>query len=120
MSSKDAIMKPKIADQILQRLQGFTQALEKNESIAKRFTCHKIVLNLRPKPYTAEMVKTTRALLSASQRVFAQILGTSVRTVRAWEQGINPPQPMACRFMDEIRQNPSYWLDRLKKAIVAK
>lgn len=113
-------MKPSVADRILQRLQGFKEALENKETIGKRFTCHKIVLNLHPKQYTPDMVKQTRKLLGASQMIFAQLLGVSLGTVRSWEQGENPPKPIACRFMDEIARNPRYWLDRLKKSAVAK
>jgi len=66
------------------------------------------------------MVRRTRGLLRASQAVFARFLGVSVKTVRAWEQGFNVPSDMACRFMDEIRRDPSYWLRRLRSAIVAR
>ncbi len=113
-------MKASVADRILHRLQGFKEALETKETIGKRFTCHKIVLDLQPKQYTPEMVRQTRRVLGASQKIFAQLLGVSLGTVRSWEQGENPPKPIACRFMDEIRQNPGYWLDRLKKSAVAK
>jgi putative transcriptional regulator len=116
----DEKMKPSVADRILQRLQGFTEALEKGETIAKRFTCHKILLDLKPQLYPPEKVKETRKLLGASQKIFAQLLGVSVRTVHSWEQGINPPKDMACRFMDEIRINPRYWKKRLLESAVAK
>jgi putative transcriptional regulator len=117
---KERTMKPSVADRILQRLQGFKNALEKKETIGQRFTCHKVVLDLQPKQYTPEMVKRTRKLLGASQKIFAQLLGVSLGTVRSWEQGENPPKPIACRFMDEISRNPRYWLERLQKSAVAK
>jgi putative transcriptional regulator len=66
------------------------------------------------------LVKQTRALLGASQAVFANFLGVSVKTVRAWEQGVNTPSAMACRFMDEIRRDPKHWIARLSEAAVAR
>ena len=42
-------MKPYVADRILQRLLGIKDALENKETIGKRFTCHKVALNLQPK-----------------------------------------------------------------------
>lgn len=113
-------MKASVADRILQRLEGFTEALEKGEVIQKRFTCRRIELDLKPIPYEPEAVKKIRGLLGASQTVFARLLGVSVRTVRSWEQGINSPSDMACRFMDEIQRNPKYWIARLKEAAVPK
>lgn len=112
--------KPSVAERIVDRLQGFTELLEKNERISAKFTCRRIILNLQPTSYNAHLVKKTRELLGASQALFAQFLGVSPKTVRAWEQGQNVPSDMACRFMDEIRRNPKYWLDRLKQAVQAK
>jgi len=77
-------------------------------------------LDLRPTAYSPELVKATRKSLRASQKVFAELLGVSVKTVCAWEQGINTPQDVACRFMDEIRHDPSYWLKRIKESAIVK
>lgn len=106
-------MKSSVADRIVQKLQGFADALEKKEAISERFICRKVELDLRREPYDPKRVKKTRQLLRASQTVFAFFLGVSVRTVRAWEQGNNTPSGVACRFMDEIRHNPNYWIERL-------
>ena len=113
-------MIPTVATRIKQRLEEFTQALESGETIQDKFTCRRIELNLKPKPYDPRAVKETRKLLKASQMVFAMFLGTSVKTIQAWEQGTGTPNKMACRFMDEIRRNPSYWLDRLNQSVVLK
>ena len=108
--------KPSVADRIIQSLQEFTEALEKGEDLSKRFTVRTYRLNLAPKLYDAKKVKNTRKLLEASQAVFAQLLGVSVKTVRSWEQGVNTPNGMACRFLDEIQRNPTYWIKRLEEA----
>jgi putative transcriptional regulator len=112
--------KASVADRIVRGLKEFAEALDNEEPISERFTCRTIVLKLRPAQYDAAMVQKTRELLGASQAVFAQFLGVSTRTVHAWEQEINTPSEMASRFMDEIRRDPRYWQERLKRAAVAK
>ena len=113
---------PKLSfgQQIIQGLQEFTEALEKGEDITKKFRCHTICLDLAPQPYNAKKVKYVRNLLEASQTIFARLLGVSVKTVRSWEQGINTPSGMACRFMDEIQRDPQYWIKRLQQTVVVK
>src|SRR5579872_1643066 len=113
-------MKSSVGSRIVERLKGFTEALESNHVISERFTCHKVHLDLKPTRYSPELVKRTRKLLGVSQALFARFIGTSPQTIRAWEQGINVPNDMACRFMDEIRQEPAYWLARLRKLVVSK
>jgi putative transcriptional regulator len=110
----------KIGKEILQGLGEFVESLEKNEKLGDRFTCRQIELNLQPETYSPAMVKKTRAKLGLSQSLFAQFLGISRKTVSAWEQGINTPNDMACRFMDEIRRNPKYWIERFRESARAK
>ncbi|HEX3657415.1 MAG TPA: hypothetical protein VHV55_16615 [Pirellulales bacterium] len=97
-------------------LEGFLADLKGDKPIEKKYTCRRVVLDLVPQPYTVARVKATRQLLNASQGLFAQFLGVSVKAVRAWEQGRTPGE-MACRFMDEIRHNPEYWRSRLQESI---
>jgi putative transcriptional regulator len=107
-----------VEEELLEGLADFTDALKKGE-VLKRLTCRQIKLHLVPTEYSPELVKKTRKTLGVSQALFARFLGISPKTVRAWEQGINPPHPMACRFMDEIRQNPEHWKRRFQALIVA-
>lgn len=113
-------MKESVESRISFRLKGFVEALKSDVAIDERFTCRTFVLDLEPTPYNPKHVKATRKLLNASQGLFAQFLGVSVKTVRAWEQGANAPSDMACRFMDEIRRNPEYWRGRLRESIKVK
>ena len=83
----------------------------------EKFTCRKVTLDLQAVSYNPETVKATRSLLAASQALFAQFLGVSVKTVRGWEQGKLRTGSMACRFMDEIQRNPEYWRQRLRESI---
>lgn len=112
--------KPRIASQVIQGLEEFAESLEKKERIGDKFTCRVVELDLGQTTCDPHTVRQTRKLLHASQGVFARFLGVSVKTVRAWEQGVNTPSDMACRFMDEIRRDPPYWLRRSKAAIVAR
>jgi putative transcriptional regulator len=106
-------MKPNLEDRIVQGLESFADALEKGEDVTKRFTRRKVVLNLEPRPYDPELVKETRRLMGMSQAMFAQFLGVSVQAVQKWEQGRGKPEPIACRFMDEIRTDPDHWRRRV-------
>src|SRR5213596_2995558 len=94
--------KPRIGQIMVERLRSYVHALERGEDITKRFTCRRVEVTVTPAMFTPDIIKDTRRLLRASQAVFARFLGVSVQTVRAWEQGVNPPSDMACRFLDEI------------------
>jgi len=114
-------MNPTVADRIRERLEGFTRDLENGKVIQDKYTCRKVEFCLKPKPYNPEAVKRTRKLLRASQKVFAMFLGTSVKTVQAWEQGVGaPPNKMACRFMDEILRDPAQWQQRVRECMTAR
>ena len=105
-------MKPSAEEKIISGLEGFADALEAGKDITREFTCRKVVLNLQPTCYTADLVRDVRKQLGLSQALFSQFLGVSTSTVQAWEQGEKTPKEIACRFMDEIRQDPSYWRKR--------
>jgi putative transcriptional regulator len=112
--------KRSVGSRIIERLEGFKNALKSGQKISERFTCRKVVLDLEPSTYGPEQVKQTQELLNASQALFAKFLGISVSTVRAWEHGTNVPSAMACRFLDEIRRDPQHWIERLQSAVVYK
>ena len=107
-------------EKVLSRLKNFSSDLESKEAISKKYNCRKVKLDLKPTDYSPELVKATRQILEASQSIFASFLGVSVGTVQSWEQGENPPHPMACRFMDEIRYDPERWKERIKELVVPK
>jgi DNA-binding transcriptional regulator YiaG len=112
LTTKEQTVKTTKGEEIVRRLQAFTKALK--EKNTDEYTCQTVTLNLKPTPYGRKQVKETRKVLRASQSVFARVLGVSVKTVRAWEQGFNTPSDMACRFMDEIRAKPEYWRSRMR------
>ncbi|MEX2187634.1 MAG: hypothetical protein WD875_12600 [Pirellulales bacterium] len=103
-------------------IEGFGELaddLKRGDSLAKKYTCHRLVLDLRPSDYGPEEVQATRRILKASQSLFAQFLGVSPKTVRGWESG-KRVGGMASRFLDEIRRDPEYWRGRLREAAKAK
>ncbi len=102
-----------LGQEIIDSLSEFKAVLASGEPIASKFTVRRIELDLKLRKYKARDVRATRELLDASQAIFAQFLGVSVQTVRAWEQGDKTPRDVASRFMDEIRRDPEYWRKRL-------
>ena len=120
MKHKSANRAESVGLRIIDRLQEFTETLEGDQAIDERFTCRTIALDLSPAKYSPDLVRQTRRLLNLSQPLFAQFLGTSTNTVRAWEQGVNRPSAMARRFMDEIRNDPERFRARLQRLAVQK
>ncbi len=108
-----------VEQEILEALGEFTEALEQG-NLGAHINCRQIKLDLQETAYDSALVKKTRKILGASQPLFAQFLGVSPKTVKAWEQGLNVPHAMACRFMDEIRLNPKFWIGRFQKIAVTK
>ena len=112
--------KKRVGARIVESLREFVNELESGADLETTFTCRQVRIPEEATRYDPPLVKQTRGLLHASQTVFAQFLGVSVQTVRAWEQGENMPSDIAKRFMDEIRHNPDYWRTRLREVMVPK
>lgn len=104
-----------VGTKIVSRLKGFVDAVESGQHPGERFTCRTVRLKLKPQTYNGTLVRNTRALLGASQAIFAQFLGVSASAVQDWEQDSKPPKGVACRLMDEIRRHPDYWRKRLRE-----
>ncbi len=100
---------------LVQGLEELRDILRDDVPLEERLTVRRVRVSLARPAYTPALVKQTREVLSASQALFAQFLGVSPSTVRAWELG-KAPSDMACRFMDEIRLAPKYWQKRFKQA----
>ena len=105
-------------ERIIRGLTEFRDALRAGEKISERFTVRTVELKLEPRVFSDEDVQAVRTMLGLSQAIFARFLGVSVNTVRSWEQGVKPPSPMACRFLDEISRAPDYWKRRLAEVLV--
>ena len=107
-----------IGRQIIEGLTEFADALASGVDVRSTFTSHQVRFALPTRTYSAAAVKRTRLKIHCSQAVFAEVMGVSANAVRAWEQGVNPPSLTACRLMDEINRQPSFWIARLTGARV--
>jgi len=99
-------MKAKLFKDIIS---GFDEALkfrrgEKAGLRVARFSWLSPVL----KPKEIRKVRTT---LGLSQRDFARFLGTSVASVRSWEQGTRRPQSAALRLLAIAKKKPAALLE---------
>jgi putative transcriptional regulator len=104
---------------IIAGLNAINEALDVGgmEEVRKRFTVHTVRRSAFEMPQlSAADVTKIRASIGVSQAVFAAMLGVSANTIRAWEQGVNPPSGMAVRFLAEVRRNPDYWRARVQEA----
>jgi putative transcriptional regulator len=116
LTKKKPSTRVSVGEEMLSRLTELAEALENGEPI----TCRRVVLQLPLEPFSPKDVQKTRRILGASQAMFARFLGVKPKTVQAWEQGTCTPGEMACRFMDEIRNDPEYWLKRFQRSLVPK
>jgi len=57
--------------------------------------------------YTASEIKAIRAQQNMTQRLFAEAMGVSVKTVEAWEAGTNRPSGIANRMFDFLKKDHS-------------
>ncbi len=89
-------------------------AIERGEAAAVRETRRLVTArgaSAAPAPeYSAREVKKLRSQLELSQAVFAQVMNVSAETVRAWEQGKNPPSGPAARLLEVAGQHPEWLL----------
>ena len=98
---------------ILAAIEEATEILRAEGLGSKRLTIRTYNVPSAPRICRPGDVKRVRELLGASQAVLAGFLGVNVNTVRSWEQGKRLPQPIACRFLSEIKSDPPYWRQRI-------
>jgi hypothetical protein len=53
-------MKVSVEDRIIEGLEEFTKALKSGKALTEKFNVRRVVLDLKPKSVTPEMVKKTR------------------------------------------------------------
>ncbi|MDX7990283.1 NadS family protein [Xenorhabdus littoralis] len=54
-------------------------------------------------------VKAIRAQLNVSQSEMAQVLGTSIDTIKSWETGRRNPTGLAAKVLATIQENPKFF-----------
>ena len=85
---------------------GLDQAIayEKGELKAKT-----TVLTIEPVGFfQPDEIKAIRISTGLTQKMFANYLGVSVKTVEAWESGRNHPEGAACRLLSMTQKDPSF------------
>jgi putative transcriptional regulator len=70
---------------------------------------------VKPPELTPDDVRSIRESLELNQASFAEFLGVKLTTLRSWESGGTEPSPLARRFLDEIRGDREYWMDKLTR-----
>ncbi|GAC1436065.1 MAG: hypothetical protein NVSMB6_32460 [Burkholderiaceae bacterium] len=67
-----------------------------------------------PASYSPAQIHAIRLRLGLKQREFADVVNVSDKTVRAWEQGINPPSGSALRLLQIAETHPEVFRERLE------
>ena len=96
----------RVAAEILEGLQELEATVRSGIPLAQRFTVRTVKLVVRPHPMNSSGIRRLRARLSASQAVFAAVLGVSADAVQSWEQGRRPPSASALRMMHMFEEQP--------------
>jgi putative transcriptional regulator len=125
-SSRSAMLRPRPATtaraarrrisprEIIEGLRELEASLKNKAPLEQVFTVRTVELDLRPRDHDGESVRSTRRSLGASQAVFARLMGVSVATVEAWEQGMRKVNLTARRLLDEINRDPKHWIKMLR------
>jgi len=84
--------------------QGLNEAIEYERSNLPNVKVDKVTVT-PIHVYDANEVKAIRAQQSMTQKLFAEALGVSVKTVEAWEAGTNKPSGVANRLLGLLKQD---------------
>jgi len=79
--------------------QGLNEAIEYERGKLSDVKIDKITVSPLHN-YTGNEVKEIRKRHNMTQRLFAEVLGVSVKTVEAWEADKNTPSGCACRMLE--------------------
>ncbi len=108
----------RVANEILEGLTALRDAVSEGVPLGKRFTVRTVKLVLTPEEMPAEQIRMLRSHLSASQSVFAAVLGVSVDALQSWEQGRRAPSESARRMMHIFKDDPKLFTKQIRlKAI---
>lgn len=71
-----------------------------------------------PPEFNKSDVKDVREQLNVSQPIFAQILGVSDDTVKAWERGANKPSGSSARLIQIAKEDPMTFRQIIRRLAV--
>lgn len=93
-------------------------AYERGETTGVRVTRRRVTARsakVAPPPeYEATDIQRIRGRMDLSQPVFADALGVSAPTVRAWEQGKRVPDPPARRLLQIAENSPAVFMKNVR------
>jgi putative transcriptional regulator len=93
-------------------IQGLTEAIAYERGDLTNLRVHTVEVTARsahverPPWYAPFLIREIRHKLSVSQAIFAEMLGVSTSSVRAWEQGKREPDGPARRLLQIAEEHP--------------
>lgn len=82
------------------------KGLKEAISDTKRRNLKRNYIYIEPiKEFSSKEIKQIRARVGLTQKLFASFLGVSVKTIEAWEEGINKPSGIASRMLSMIERD---------------
>ncbi|MDE6657442.1 MAG: helix-turn-helix domain-containing protein [Oscillospiraceae bacterium] len=85
-------------------IQGLNEAIEYEKGNLQART---VKISIAPLPdINSNQIKDIRKSLDMTQAMFATVMGVSVKTVEAWESGVNTPSGVARRMLSLLQLDP--------------
>ena len=84
--------------------QGLSEAIEYEKGNSTEVKVDRIIISPLPS-YTSNRIKGIRNKHRMTQKVFAQAIGVSIKTVEAWESGTNTPSGCASRMLELLERD---------------
>jgi len=94
-------------------MKSLQQAQDFIEGKPGKTRSREIIVRELPK-YNSQTIKELRTQLQLTQKLFAGLMGVSVRTVESWENGQNTPNGSAARLMEFLKNHP-----QLKEEVIS-
>ena len=90
--------------------QGLVEAIEyEQKNLPNACVHHGKLIGLAT--YSPVEIKAIRIKANMTQRIFAAVIGVSIKTVEAWEGGRSKPDGAARRLLGLIDKNPNFAID---------
>jgi len=103
-----------IGNEIIEGLEEAVEIMTKRGRKSKSVS--KDTVTVKPvKEHTPQNIKRFRTKLGMSTSVFANVLGSTQKTVQAWESGSRKPAGSALRLLTILEKHPEIVNDFLKE-----
>ncbi|MCL2775602.1 MAG: helix-turn-helix domain-containing protein [Oscillospiraceae bacterium] len=84
--------------------QGLTEAIEYERGNLPNVRVDKVTISPL-NTYSGSEIREIRIQQKMTQRLFAEAMGVSIKTVEAWEAGTNTPSGVASRMLGLLKQD---------------